>query len=74
MRPASEPATAADFRESFGEELRHVLDVTGWRLGGDLAQEYPRIEREVRDLVQSGYPNHETLAQVKRTGKYIAPR
>ncbi len=51
MRPASEPATAADFRESFGEELRQVLDVNGWRLGGDLAEEYPRIEVEVRDAL-----------------------
>ncbi len=34
LRSGSEPATAADFRESFGEELRQVLDVTAWPLGG----------------------------------------
>jgi hypothetical protein len=50
-RPASEPAPAADFRESFGEDLSEVLDVTKWKLGGDLAQEYPRIEREVREAL-----------------------
>jgi hypothetical protein len=48
---ALEPATAADFRESFGEDLRQVLDVTGGRLGEDLAQEYPRIEAEVREAL-----------------------
>ncbi len=37
--------------ESFGEELRQVLDVASWRLGGDLAEEYPRIEREVREAL-----------------------
>jgi hypothetical protein len=41
----------ADFRQSFGEELHHVLDVSQWRLGGDLAQEYPRIEQEVREAL-----------------------
>jgi hypothetical protein len=51
VRSAFEPPTAADFRESFGEELRQVLDVTSWRLGGDLAQEYPRIELEVREAI-----------------------
>lgn len=50
-RPAAEPANATDFRESFGEELHRVLDVNTWRLGGDLAQEYPRIEREVREAI-----------------------
>jgi hypothetical protein len=51
LRSAPEPATAADFQQSFGEELRQILDVTTWRLGGDLAQEYPRIEREVREAI-----------------------
>jgi hypothetical protein len=51
LRAASEPPTAADFREGFGEDLRQVLDVTTWRLGSDLAQEYPRIEREVREAI-----------------------
>src|SRR5262249_4738147 len=48
---ASERATAADFRESFGEDLSEVLDVTKWKLGGDLAQEYPRIAQEVREAL-----------------------
>jgi hypothetical protein len=43
--------TAADFRECFGEDLAAVLDVGSWRPGGDLAQEYPRIEREVREAI-----------------------
>ena len=50
MRTGSVPA-AADFRGSFGEELRQVLDVASWRLGGDLAEEYPRIEREVGEAL-----------------------
>jgi hypothetical protein len=47
----SAPAGAVDFRESFGEDLHRVLDVSTWRLGGDLAEEYPRIEQEVRDAL-----------------------
>ncbi|HVS40185.1 MAG TPA: hypothetical protein VMS17_31795 [Gemmataceae bacterium] len=49
LRSASEPPTAADFKERFGDDLLQVLDVTTWRPGGDLAQEYQRIEREVRE-------------------------
>jgi hypothetical protein len=51
-RPAFAPATAAGFRESFGENLSDVLDVRKWHLGGDLADEYPRIEREVREALE----------------------
>jgi hypothetical protein len=47
----SEPVNAAGFRESFGEELHQVLDVNSWRLGNDLAAEYPRIEREVGEAL-----------------------
>jgi hypothetical protein len=55
LRSTNEPAPVSgrDFRDSFGEDLRAVLDVGSWRTGWDLAQEYPRIEREV----------HEALAQ-----------
>jgi hypothetical protein len=45
------PAGSGDFRASFGEELRDVLDVGRWESGRDLAQEYARIEREVREGV-----------------------
>jgi hypothetical protein len=51
IRPGDEPVAASAFRESFGEDLRQVLDVTRWRQGEDLAQEYPRIEREVREAL-----------------------
>jgi hypothetical protein len=44
--------TAERFRKSFGEDIRHALDLTTWRSGGDLAQEYDRIEREVRESVE----------------------
>lgn len=50
-RSAAEPLTADDFREGFGEDLRQILDMSTWRLGSDLAQEYPRIEREVREAI-----------------------
>jgi hypothetical protein len=50
--PASPDDPAAPgprtFRDSFGEDLAGVLDLGTWRPGGDLAQEYERIEREVR--------------------------
>jgi hypothetical protein len=51
-RSVSEPPSAAAFQESFGENLSEVLDVSQWKLGGDLAQEYPRIEREVREALE----------------------
>jgi hypothetical protein len=57
----SQPATAADFRQSFGEDLRDVLDVTAWRLGGDLAQEYPRIEREVGEALAQENEHHRRI-------------
>ena len=52
-RPPSPPApSTADFRESFGEDLRDVLDVGTWQAGWDLAQEYPRIEAQVREALE----------------------
>jgi hypothetical protein len=44
--------SAEEFEKSFGEDIRHTLDVNTWRVGNDLSQEYSRIEREVRDAVQ----------------------
>src|SRR5947207_6099359 len=41
-----------EFRDSFGEELRDVLDVGGWEPRWDLAAEYPRVEREVREAIR----------------------
>jgi hypothetical protein len=39
----------------------------------DSAPEY-EIEREARRAVrESSYPNHEWLAQIKRTGRYQPP-
>src|SRR5437763_378296 len=49
--PVAEAPTVADFRESFGEELHEVLDVGKWKLGNDLAGEYPRIEQQVREAL-----------------------
>jgi hypothetical protein len=51
MHLGNEPVDADSFREGFGEDLRSVLDMATWRLGGDLAQEYPRIEREVGEAL-----------------------
>jgi hypothetical protein len=53
-RPRAEPppVTSRDFRDSFGEDLRAVLDVHSWAPGWDLAREYARIEREVREAVE----------------------
>jgi hypothetical protein len=53
-KPQGPPASAEsspDFRASFGEDLGAILDLESWRPGGDLAQEYERIEREVRQAV-----------------------
>src|SRR5437868_3586652 len=54
------PASAGDFRESFGEGLEQVLDVNSWQSGRDLAQEYERIESEVREAVarEDEYQRH----------------
>src|SRR5262249_48187758 len=43
------PISADSFEEQFDENILHTLDVTRWRLGSDLGQEYARIEREVRE-------------------------
>jgi hypothetical protein len=40
-----------DFRDGFGEDLTHTLDLTSWRSGRDLGDEYRRIETEVRIAV-----------------------
>lgn len=45
--------TAGDFRANFGEELLDALNVEAWHTGWDLAREYPRIEREVREALRS---------------------
>ena len=42
---------AAEFKESFGEDLSRTLDLDTWRVGEDLAQAYARIEAEIRDAV-----------------------
>jgi hypothetical protein len=44
-------AGSADFPESFGEDLRHVLDIDTWESGFDPVQEYPRVQREVREAL-----------------------
>ncbi len=46
------PFSAKTFEDHFGEDLRQTLDVSRWRLGNDLDQEYERIEREVREAEQ----------------------
>ncbi len=50
-RPVAAPASSREFRASFGEDLGEVLDVGTWQSGRDLAQEYARIEGEVREAV-----------------------
>jgi hypothetical protein len=40
------------FREGFGEELLHTLDLRTWQAGRDLGEEYRRIEAEVRLAVE----------------------
>lgn len=52
--------TPADYREGFGEELRHVLDIDTW-MPGDLSREYERIEREVRESVREEKGLHERI-------------
>jgi hypothetical protein len=47
-----ESITAAEFHESFGEDIRRTLDLSTWRSGSDLVQEYDRIEREVREAAE----------------------
>jgi hypothetical protein len=44
--------TAADFQETFGEDIQRTLDLKTWRVGSDLSQEYARVEREVREAVE----------------------
>jgi hypothetical protein len=43
--------SAEVYRESFGEDLERVLDLSTWQ-SGDLTREYSRIDREVREAVR----------------------
>src|SRR5260370_41667870 len=67
-RAAPTPVSSHDFRASFGEDLQQVLDLGTWTPGGDLAAEYPRIEREVREALAE-----ETDVQ-RRTRDYVFPK
>jgi hypothetical protein len=60
--------SAGDFLNSFGEEIRRTLDLSTWRVGNDLANEYARVEREVRDAVE-----RETDLQ-RKVRKEVFPR
>src|SRR4051812_22887917 len=50
--PGAPEVSAREFQESFGEDLRHTLDLETWHAGEDLAKTYGRLEAEVRDAVQ----------------------
>jgi hypothetical protein len=67
-RAAPTPVSSQDFRDSFGVDLREVLDVGTWRSGDDLAAEYPRIEREVREALAA-----ETDIE-RRTRHHVFPK
>ena len=43
------PVSAKAFEDQFDENILQALDVSRWRLGNDLDQEYQRLEREVRE-------------------------
>lgn len=43
--------SAERFQGAFGEDIHNVLNLNTWRVGGDMSQEYTRIEREVREAV-----------------------
>jgi hypothetical protein len=51
LRSDLDGLSAEEFRQSFGEDLEAVLDMTNWRTGVDLALEYRRIEGEVKEAV-----------------------
>lgn len=44
--------SAADFTQSFGEDIARALDLTTWRSGSDLTADFARIEEEVRKAVE----------------------
>jgi len=52
LSPGAPEVSAEEFHESFGEDLRHTLDLETWHAGEDLAKTYGRLEAEVRDAVQ----------------------
>jgi hypothetical protein len=61
LRADGEPTGADAFRQQFGEDLGRVLDISGWRTTDDLAQEYPRIEREVREALAQEDEDHRAI-------------
>ncbi len=60
--------TAERFQDSFSEDIQLVLDLSTWRTGVDLNEEYRRVEREVREAVE-----RETELQ-EQVRKYVFPR
>jgi hypothetical protein len=60
--------SAQTFKEHFDEDIRESLDVTRWRLGQDLSQEYGRIEREVYEA------EHFETDKQKRIRDEVFPR
>lgn len=52
LRNGSEtPITAAEFAQSFGEDLSRTIDLETWKVGGDLSRDLDRVEAEVREAV-----------------------
>ena len=45
--------SAEEFEKAFGEGLHRTLDLGTWRAGSDLAEEYDRMESEVRAAVDA---------------------
>jgi hypothetical protein len=60
-QPLDDGISAEDFARSFGEDIGRTLDVSSWRVGGDLARDLDRMEREVRDAVQREEALHATV-------------
>jgi hypothetical protein len=50
--PSEEYVPPDAFREGFGEDIHHALDVDRWSSGEDLGEVYGRIDAEVREAVR----------------------
>ena len=53
-----------EYREGFGEDLQHTLDVSTWQTGEDLASVYRRIEAEIREAVKDEQEHRATIRRV----------
>jgi hypothetical protein len=58
------PAFIDDFKKAYGEEFSTAIDINTWRIGENLAELYPSIEKELIEARQDEKKTHQTFRDV----------